>query len=984
MVVTALLFPLQYLSLEIPKRIINGAIGSPTPTVDVLGVEMAQVTLLALLCVALLATVIGQGLLKMRLNTMKGMLAERMLQRFRFMLTSRLFRFPGRYFRRTSQGELVSMVTSESEALGGMMGDAISQPLFQGGQMITILAFLMIQSPWLGLAAAALIPLQAWLIPRMQRQINLLARERVKEVRKFATVIGESADGAVHFRRTGGLAYWKAVISHRLSRLAAIRFEIYKKKFFMKFVNNFITQLTPLMFFAFGGYLVIQGDLTVGALVAALAAHKDLAAPWKELLTYYNQVQETAIRYTTVTERFAPEAMIDEGLVEATAEPGQGLAGDLALENVTVLGEDGAARLKDISLSVPQGAMVGIAVDSEETRSVLADLLTRELLPSDGTVRAAGQDLATLPQALLSARIGYAGPRVFVHQGTFGRNTQMPIMTGGGDVPMPGSPGPFGKDVPELKAEDWVVPGAAGQTDGETLQSWWIDLVMAMDASGDLLGVALARRFDDAAHPGLEAKLLDLRAGIRDTLESADLKDACARFDRGAFSDGLPIAANLFFAIPRRPVTKAELSGVPQMRPLLQKLGLEADLLALTRDVIDLLQRIFGIDGVKHPLFRRTGLDAETYGRCVDLLPRIDPENPGGLSDDEMAQLLVIPFNVSADQIGVAFPGEMKARIVGLRPEAGALLENGLGDLFAPLDPERFTSGLNLLENLIFGKLAGGAGPKAGRVRELVAEALRASGRARDVYELLFDLETEIGGANLTATLTETLELTRAALKRPDLLILDHALASLSPAHRRTALDGLRALLPETTFIHLEAKIEDRDAYDACHEIRHGQLVREGTEASEGDDRANPASVDLSRKIALIEACELFKDLDRKQLQLLAFGSRWYEAEAGTVIFSLGDEPTDGAYIIAEGEAELFVPQSDGTEEFFATMKPGVLIGELALLNDQNRSLSMRAKGDLRALRIGAEEFLSVIEHDIGTAVKLLRVLSRYAAPKLR
>ena len=273
--VTAILFPLQYLSLEIPKQIINGAIGATTATVDVFGLEMERVTLLGVLCMALLATVIGQGLLKMRLNTMKGMLAERMLQRFRFMLTTRLFRFPGRYFRRTSQGELVSMVTSESEALGGMMGDAISQPLFQGGQMITILAFLVIQSPWLGLAAAALIPLQAWLIPQMQRQINLLARERVKEVRKFATVIGESADGAVHFRRAGGLAYWRALITHRLSRLAAIRFEIYKKKFFMKFVNNFITQLTPLMFFAFGGYLVIQGDLTVGALVAALAAHKD-------------------------------------------------------------------------------------------------------------------------------------------------------------------------------------------------------------------------------------------------------------------------------------------------------------------------------------------------------------------------------------------------------------------------------------------------------------------------------------------------------------------------------------------------------------------------------------------------------------------------------------------------------------------------------------------------------------------------------------
>ena len=77
--------------------------------------------------------------------------------------------------------------------MGGLMGDAISQPVLQGGQMLTILGFLFLQSVWFGLAAVALIPLQAWLIPRLQRQINLLNKERIKEVRVLASAIGESA-----------------------------------------------------------------------------------------------------------------------------------------------------------------------------------------------------------------------------------------------------------------------------------------------------------------------------------------------------------------------------------------------------------------------------------------------------------------------------------------------------------------------------------------------------------------------------------------------------------------------------------------------------------------------------------------------------------------------------------------------------------------------------------------------------------------------
>ena len=183
LVVTACLFPLLYLTLELPKRIINDAIGAETDTIAVLGYSFDKLTFLWILCVAFLVSVLMHGLLKMRINTMKGVLAERMLRRFRYQLIARVLRFPQPYFERVSQGELVSMVTSESEPMGGLMGDAVSQPVLQAGQMLTILYFLFVQSFWFGLAAVALIPLQGWLIPMLQRRINLLNKERIKEVR---------------------------------------------------------------------------------------------------------------------------------------------------------------------------------------------------------------------------------------------------------------------------------------------------------------------------------------------------------------------------------------------------------------------------------------------------------------------------------------------------------------------------------------------------------------------------------------------------------------------------------------------------------------------------------------------------------------------------------------------------------------------------------------------------------------------------------
>ena len=334
--ITLLTFPILYASLELPKRIINDAIGGTGEDVFLLSMKLSQTQFLMLLCVGFLLSVLANGLLKMHLNTMKGVLSERLLRRFRFQLVARMLKFPRSYFRTTSQGELVSMVTSEAEPMGSFMGNMLSQPVFQAGQMLTILVFLFAQSFWFGVASIALIPLQAWIIPKLQRQINVLNKERIKEVRKFAADIGETAAGVCDIRMNGGTRHRLSLFSNRLGNLFSIRFKIYQKKFFMKFLNNFINQLTPFFFYSVGGYLAIKGEVTVGALIAALAAYKDLSSPWKELLTYYNQTQDMVLRWELVIERFAPKNIEKDTLFNGEPHTLTSLRGYIAMKGITV------------------------------------------------------------------------------------------------------------------------------------------------------------------------------------------------------------------------------------------------------------------------------------------------------------------------------------------------------------------------------------------------------------------------------------------------------------------------------------------------------------------------------------------------------------------------------------------------------------------------------------------------------------------------
>jgi putative ABC transport system ATP-binding protein len=277
----------------------------------VFGIDLSQVHYLFTLCGLFLGLVLINGAFKYVINVYNGIIGERMLRCLRYELVSRVLRFP---LPRVSPGEIVQMVNAEVEPLGGFIGDAFALPAFQGGTLITILAFMFIQDWVMGVAAVILYPLQIYLIPKLQRQVNALGKRRVRQVRHLAERIAETVAGVGDIRANDATQYERARFTGELGVVFNIRFEIYKKKFFIKLLNNFLAQLGPFFFYSIGGYLVIMGDLTLGALVAVVGAHKELYSPWKELLSYYQMMLDVQIKYEQVVAQFDPGGMRDETL----------------------------------------------------------------------------------------------------------------------------------------------------------------------------------------------------------------------------------------------------------------------------------------------------------------------------------------------------------------------------------------------------------------------------------------------------------------------------------------------------------------------------------------------------------------------------------------------------------------------------------------------------------------------------------------------
>ncbi len=802
--------PLYYLSLDVPKNIFNQAIlgkGIAFPT-EVAGLELSQIGYLFLLCTWFLVLVVLNGGIKQYINTYKGRLGERLLRRMRYELIARIMRFPLPHFRKVSSGELIPMVTAEVEPLGGYMGDAFAQPLIQAGTLLTIVTFLFVQNPIMGLAAISLYPVQGYIIPKLQRRVNLLGKDRVRAVRKVSERIGEAVAGIHEIRGHGAVAHERADFSDRLGLIFRIRFEIYQRKSLAKFLNNFLNQMAPLLFYSIGGYLVITGDLTAGALAAALTAHKDMSSPWKELLDYYQQYQDTKIKFEQVVEQFRPERMVEEELQAPINERAPRLSGPLSVANATIA-EDGHIKLLDgVSFSVKPGEKVALCGPAGGGREVAAMLIARLLPPDGGRVLIGDQDYSMVPEVALGAHMGYVGPNVYLFAGTLRDNVafglrQRPIAPA---VREPAAERQHRRWMAEtLRAgnlaldphADWIDYEAAGVQDRAEFTQRMIALLSAVDMEDDVYQLGLRGTIDPKQRPEIAENILRARKALAERLVAASadpsMRTLVEPFHPERYNNNATLAENLLFGTPVNSRFDIDnLATNPHVLAVLDRLGLTADLMAAGREVAATMVELFADLPPGHEFFEQFSfISSDDLPEFRAMLTRVGADLQAAPPEDK-ARLLGLPFKLIAARHRLDVLDErLKARIVearkalrdGLPAEARAAIEF--------FDPAAYNAAATLQDNILFGKVAYGQARAAQRVGRLIAEVLDALHLRSAVLEVGLDFPVGIAGSRLTAAQRQKVGLARALIKRPDLVVINEATALLESQSQARVMEGV-------------------------------------------------------------------------------------------------------------------------------------------------------------------------------------------------
>lgn len=862
--------PFYFMMLDLPRKIVNGPIqghgfeteGAMTaflrlqitppgflenltgnaPLILFEGFQLPREGFLLALSFSLLILVAVNGVFKLQINTLKGRMGERVLRRLRYQLFDRVLRFPTAHVRKVRQAEVASMIKDEVEPLGGFIGDAFVQPAFLGGQAITALIFIMIQSFWLGLVAGAVVLAQAFIIPRMRRVILELGRQRQLAARELAGKVGEVVEGALEVHAHDTSHYERAQITSRLGKIFLLRFEIYRRKFLVKFLNNTLAQITPFIFYSVGGYFAIKGRMDIGQLVAALVAYKELPSPVKELIDWDQQRLDVQIKYESIVNQFNPEGLLPPALQNPDLAEDSPLTGPLTASRLSLENDIGIKLLDQVSFSFDASAHVAITGPVGGGQEYLGLVLARLVFPTSGKLTIGGRDMAQLPEAVTGRRISYAGAESIL----FTRSVRDNLLYGLMHRPL--TPPVIDRDVnPRQEAlaitetqragnsvfdlrSDWIDYKAAGAQGPYDIDNQIAAILDVVDLREDVYQLGLRDSINPDENAPLVQNILQARKALHEMVREEGVASLVEPFDPSAYNHNATVSENLLFGTAvGGAFATANLISNEYFREVLDYTGLTSEMTRIGLAIAETMVELFADLTPGHPFFDQFSfISSDDLPLFQEIVTRAK-DAPEQLFEADQRLLLGLPLDYieARHRLGL-IDNAMEKKILYARRVFARDLPQSYRGAIEFYDPAQYNSAASLLDNILFGRVVHGLAEAQVRIIAMIGEVVDQLNIRWEIFKI--GLNFNVGGRGRTLALVQRqkLMLARALLKRPDLLIVSDAIAQLDMRSQQQILENVKRFCKGKGLIWIGGIPLSSADFDHVLVMGDGKIVEQG------------------------------------------------------------------------------------------------------------------------------------------------------------
>ncbi len=872
--VVLLSLPFYYVSLDLPRRIVNEAIqgrafenGKMTASFldfsiswpEVLGggstellagFQVGRLELLFGLSSVFLFFVLVNGFIKYWINVAKGALGERMMRRLRFELFASSLRFTPDALKNVRSAEAATIIKDEVEPIGGFIGDAFIQPVLLGTQAATALMFILMQSVWLGLLAVGVVGIQFIIIPRMRRELLRLGRLRQIASRRLAGRVSEVIDGMEAVQVHGTANWERAEIGGRLHELFDIRFKIFKRKFIVKYLNNLLAQITPFFFYAVGGYFALSGRLDIGQLVAVIAAYRDLPPPLKELIDWDQQRLDVQVKYEQVVAYFSPDRLTPAE--EEASDGDEPLEGTLGICGLQVVDAHGRPIIAGGDLQIDLPAHLAIVSDGTAAASVLARIMAHRAEERSGEVTIGDRDLSQLPRQVAGRRISYAGAEPVLFPGSVRDNLLYGLRQR--------QVGEVEQDSAELLrideakrtgnpigtiAADWVDLERSGYADAAELDRAILDLLKGLGLEEDVYRFGLAGLIDPERQPTLANGIVEARQRLHKLLEDDGMAELVEPFDPARYNIQATVAENILFGVPTsKTLIGRAIVEHPGFRAALDQTHLTDELVRMGASIAETMTDIFRGLPSGHPLFDQFSfVHADELAEFEEIVKRSHVKGRGGLTRDDRLRLLALPLGYVEPRHRLGLLDDaMRERFLEARGSVREMLQQEGEPGVEFYDPKTVNAAAPVRDNLLFGRVNETIADARERVREAGARVIQEMDLSTEIERVGLDHQVGPAGRLLTAQQRASVNLIRGIVKRPDLFVIDGALAPFGERRVDALLRFLRDASRGRTLAVVLPNDRHVGLFDAVVTFKDGRAALKLQERESLPDPPPPAS----------------------------------------------------------------------------------------------------------------------------------------------
>lgn len=359
--------------------------------------------MLNMICIGIVIVFLVRGVFFFGQSYLVSYIGQKVIIDVREVMFRKFQRMPMAYFDRHQTGETMSFITNDVAAIQSALVDQLIEMVTEGSILIGSIVMMLYLDWKLTLLTLVVIPVvgqamkifgrkikrNGTVIQERMADITSLLQESISSIRVVKSFVREKYE-IERFSKQNQLNFQAAMKNVQLNSMLTPTVE-------------FLAAISVTFIVWFGGYEVLNDEMTAGALVAFLTYAVNLANPVKRLSRVYGNLQRAMAAVDRV---FAvidlKETITDKPDAKALPET----KGEVSISNVTFEYKKGVPALSDISLEVKPGQMIAFVGPSGAGKSTIANLIPRFYEVTSGKIAIDGHDIRDVTLASLREQIG--------------------------------------------------------------------------------------------------------------------------------------------------------------------------------------------------------------------------------------------------------------------------------------------------------------------------------------------------------------------------------------------------------------------------------------------------------------------------------------------------------------------------------------------------------------------------------------------------